>query len=108
ANVGATWGDFVNMLADNARFLGTIGESVTDVSQLWNFEVQQAIGLGPAGTLETAVDASIATPGADLQVARVYQAAIDKRFVSSIFGTGWSTAWDVRLTADAAGNVDII
>ena len=51
AQVGTTWGDFVQRIDDDALYLGHLGEKVNDISQLWSFEVQQAIGFSPLGTL---------------------------------------------------------
>ena len=36
ANVGPTWGAFVQMLSDNAVFLSRLDQPTTDVSQLWS------------------------------------------------------------------------
>ena len=47
AQIGPTWGDYVQMLSDNASYLGRLGLRVTDVDQLYGFELQQAIGLNP-------------------------------------------------------------
>ncbi len=38
---GATWGSYVQALDADATYLGGIGESVSDVGQLFNFEVQR-------------------------------------------------------------------
>ena len=43
AQTGATWGDYVRMLNDNARYLAELGETVTDIRDLLSFEVMQAI-----------------------------------------------------------------
>ena len=51
AQVGPTWGDYVRMLGDNATYLGRLGLRVSDVDQLYHFELRQAIGLNPVSTL---------------------------------------------------------
>ena len=58
AQGGDTWGDYVTLLSENATYLGRLGQSVTDVSALLEFEFQQAGGLSPFDTLASAVDAS--------------------------------------------------
>ena len=108
ANVGPTWGSFVQMLSDNAQFLSRLGEDVYDVGQLWSFEVQQAIGFNPVRTLASSLDADIAASGGDLTFGRSYSLSIDQRFSSSIFGRGWSVPWLTTLTVDSSGTVDII
>ena len=59
---GNTSGSYVQMLNNNAQYLGRLGESVIDVGQLWNFSILQAEGLSPVATLASATDASMATP----------------------------------------------
>ncbi len=61
--VGNTWGDFVQALDDNASYLGHLGEDVTDIYQLWNFEIQQAGGLSPVKVLSSRTDLQVVTPG---------------------------------------------
>ncbi len=107
----STWGDFVKALSDNARFLNRLGQRVVDVGQLYAFEVQQAIGYNPVRTLASAIDASVPTPGLSLAMSRTYALAIDQRFTTSIFGRGWATPWQERLTVEPAnqgGFVNII
>ena len=58
SQVGATWGEYVRMLGNNALYLGRLGEHVSSVDQLYGFEVQQAVGLDPVGPIASALDAS--------------------------------------------------
>ena len=55
AQVGNTWGGFVQRMDNDASYLGHLGENVTDLSQFWSFEVQQANGFsrGPDAVLTT-------------------------------------------------------
>ncbi len=108
ASVGKTWGDFVEMLSDNAKYLSRLGRPVTDVGDLWSFEIQQAIGYNPISTLASSVDAAVTTPGSDLTFNRFWSLSLDQRFETSLFGRGWSTPWQTRLTVDADGAVNII
>jgi RHS repeat-associated protein len=105
--VGPTWGHFVGMLSDNASYLGRLGQRILDVGELWNFELRQAIGLGPLRTLSSAIDASMPTPGLDLSFGRTYALDLDQRFRTSIFGRGWASPWDTRLSVDGDGTVNI-
>jgi len=107
SNVGPTWGSFVQMLSDNAQFLGRLGERVFDVGQLWSFEVQQAIGFNPISTLASSIDAEMPTPGTGLSFGRTYTLSIDQRFTTSVFGFGWSAPWLTHLSVDADGSVNI-
>jgi hypothetical protein len=102
SNVGPTWGSFVQMLSENAQYLGRLGEHVVDVGQLWSFEVQQAIGFNPIQTLASSVDAAVTSAGADLTFGRSFALGIDQRFETSRFGRGWSVPWDTRLAIDSA------
>lgn len=106
-SVGSTWGTFVSMLSDNAQFLSRLGRQVVDVSQLWNYEVQQAVGFNPVRTLESTIDALLVASGADLPFARTFPLAIDQRFNSSLFGRGWAVPWLTHLTEDVDGSVNI-
>ena len=107
-NVGSTWGQFVSVLSQNAQYLGRLGQNVTDVADLWSYEVQQAIGLNSVDTLSSALDASIATPGGGLSFGRSYSTSIDRRFEMSIFGRGWSTPWHSSLTVGQDGAVTLL
>ena len=86
--VGTTSGEYVQMLDDNASYLGRLGQTVLDVGQLWAFELQQAVGLSPLGQLAGAVDCAMATPGLSLGFSRVYSEAITERFAMGPLGRG--------------------
>ena len=47
SQLGNTWGGYVKAMDKNATYLGQLGENVTDVSQLWQFAIEQADGLSP-------------------------------------------------------------
>src|SRR5262249_30912665 len=72
AQAGGTSGSYVQMLDNNAQYLGRLGESMTDVGQLWSFAILQANGLSPISTLASAVDAAMATPGVSLSFGRSF------------------------------------
>ena len=90
AQIGSTWGDYVQMMSDNAAYLGRLGIDVKDVSELFSFEMQQADGLNPVSTLDSAVDASLPTPGLPLGFGRSFGNTILDRYAGGVFGRGWT------------------
>jgi RHS repeat-associated protein len=107
AQGGDTWGDYVTMLSENATYLGRLGQNVTDVSALLEFEFQQANGLSPYGTLAVAVDASVPAPGITLGLERSFPGSIPGRYSLGPLGRGWSHNWEVSLTRAADGTVHV-
>lgn len=105
SQVGATWGDYVRMLGDNAAYLGRLGERVVDVGQLLAFEFLQAEGLNPSRTLASAVDGAVEAPGLPLVFSRSFPASISQRFEIGPFGRGWSHNWQYSLSVAADGTV---
>ena len=66
AMVGTTTDSYNAALAQAATYLGGLGETtaqVSDVSRLWSFLVAQADAAFPTATLTSAIDASLPTPG---------------------------------------------
>ncbi|HEY4233761.1 MAG TPA: RHS repeat-associated core domain-containing protein, partial [Lacipirellulaceae bacterium] len=108
AQLGSTWGQYVSRLDADAQYLGGLGEDVTDLGQLFNFEVQQANGYSPLATLASATDAQVAAPGIPLTFARTFAPGILQRNQSGIFGWGWSSSWDTSFTVDPDGSVDVL
>ena len=100
--VGNTWGDFVRALDDNASYLGHLGEDVTDIYQLWTFEIQQAGGLSPVKVLSSRTDLQVVTPGPALEVDREFSNYIDARSQLGPFGYGWiwDDEWSQTLSVD--------
>src|SRR5262249_3438434 len=93
AQIGPTWGDYVRMLSDTAASLGRLGVTVTDVNELYAFELQQALGLKPVATVASAIDASLPTPGLPLQFGRSFGNTITERYRVGPFGRGWAAPW---------------
>ena len=54
AQVGTTWGDYLNALRDNADHLAEIGQRVYDSAELFAFELVQAATMGSPAYLEAA------------------------------------------------------
>jgi RHS repeat-associated protein len=106
--VGATWGDYVHMLDDNAAYLGRLSQRVVDVGQLLGFEFLQADGLSPLRTLASAVDAAVEAPGLPLVFSRSFPASISQRFELGPLGRGWSHNWQYSLSVTPDGTVTVL
>ena len=107
AQIGSTWGDYVRTLAENAAYLGRLGRRVIDVSELWGFEIQQAIGLGPLSSLTTVTDIHVDAPGMPITFQRVFSSNIvgaTSRARSAAAGPGL-TAGSCALTIESDGTV---
>ena len=104
AQVGATWGDYVRMLGDNAAYLGRLGQRIVNVEQLFDFEVQQAnASLHPLAGLAAAVDAAVPAPGLGLYIQRGYANSITGRNQMGPVGRGWYLPWQGTLEAQPDG-----
>ena len=106
-HVGSTWGDYVKMLADNAQYLGRLGQRVVDVSQLWSFEMQQAIGLGPISGLASVSDMFVDAPGLPITFGRVFSANVIGRYEQGPLGRGWTLTdgWQRSVSVTSDGKV---
>ncbi len=98
-------GAYIRMLNDNAQFLGRLGQHVTDVDKLWNFEVQQAYGFSPLPSLDSAVDASMPVPGLSIDISRRFSTNLRARNYSGPFGRGWYTPWQSQLVVENGGDL---
>jgi RHS repeat-associated protein len=105
--VGNTWGDYVRMLDDNATYLGQLGRRVIDVRKLLAFQLELASGMHPLAILASGLDAAVEAPGLGLSLGRTYANSILGHYDLGIFGRGWRTPWEERLTFDTAGNAEI-
>ncbi len=105
AETGSTFGDYVQRLDAEASYLGTLGENVTDISQLFGFEVQQANGLGPITQLASATDASAPALGPSLSFSRSFSPSLSGRDQMGPFGLGWYDSWQATLAVQSDGTV---
>ena len=106
--IGPTIGDYVAMLDKEAVYLGTLGESVTDVSALWSFLVTQANGLSPTLELDSNTDIALAVPGqVSLDFTRNYLTPISTRDTLGQLGFGWSDDWEYSLAVASDGTVTV-
>ncbi|MGA2499470.1 MAG: RHS repeat-associated core domain-containing protein, partial [Tepidisphaeraceae bacterium] len=105
-----TAGQYVQLLDNEAAYLGSLGETVTDVSKLWSFAVQQASNsLGPLSPcLASATDDSLATPGSlSLSFSRVFAESIIGRNTIGPLDLGWSTPWQTTAHVASDGTVTV-
>ena len=107
AQAGTTSGSYVRLLDKNVQALRHLGETVTDVGQLWGFSILQANGLNPISTLASAVDASMVTPGVSLSFGRSFGETLNDRYQVGPLGQGWSVTWQAALSVLADGTVVI-
>jgi RHS repeat-associated protein len=108
SQIGSNWGDYVRMLDDNSAYLARLGESVTDVRQLFNFELQQADGLTPVRILTSATDAAMTAPELTLSFDRSYANSIAGHYQTGPFGRGWYTPWQDILQQQPDGTLYIV
>ncbi|HXG10972.1 MAG TPA: hypothetical protein VNK04_14525, partial [Gemmataceae bacterium] len=107
AQIGNTWGSFVSMLNDNAQYLGRLGLHVTDVDDLWLFEIQQAIGFSPVANLADVTDLRVEAPGLPLTFRRVFSTNMVGHYEQGPLGRGWAWAdgWQRTLFTEPDGTV---
>jgi len=107
AQIGSRWGALISQLDADASYLGQLGETVTDVSQLWQFEIRQAIGLNPVSQIASNVDVSVPAPGMPLTFSRSYSPSILNRSILGPLGMGWTIdgGWERTLTKLSDGTV---
>jgi RHS repeat-associated protein len=108
SSIGTTWGSYIQMLDDNAVYLGRLQQRVLDVGQLWGFEVEQAIGFNPLTTLSSTTDDALPTIGLGLSLGRMYGNSIVDHYSNGPFGRGWITGWQTHLSIDADGSVNVL
>ena len=106
--IGPTIGDYVKMLDNEAVYLGSLGQTVTDVNDLWSFLLAQANGLSPTIELDTNTDIAQAVPGGiPLDFTRTYFNAINARDTLGPLGYGWSNDWQYSLSVASDGTVRV-
>ncbi len=109
AQIGPTWGGYVHRLDQDASYLGSLGENVTDLTKLWSFEVEQGEGISPVMDLSTANDMTVQVPGLPLSISRSFSNTLLGRNLLGPLGYGWvlGGGWGQTLTVQSDGSVDI-
>ena len=109
--MGTTTDSYNAALAQAATYLGGLGETtaqVSDVGTLYSFLIAQPDAAYPTPRLASAVDASLPSPGSlSLAIDRTFVSTISGRDTPGIFGLGWATSWQTSLSIDSSGNVTI-
>jgi len=108
AQLGSTAGGYVQLLDAQAAYLGRLGIRITDVDQLWGFEVAQANNAWPVPTLGSTLDDSLPITGAlSLSFSRSFDQSIIGRFRSGPLGLGWSIPWQLTLSVATDGTATV-
>jgi YD repeat-containing protein len=107
---GASVGQFVTKLGQNAAYLENIGERTDDVDRLIGFEVTKARGVcHPLSVLAARTDLEVLVPGdLPLLFARYYPHELAARFATGALGQGWTHVWDYRLQVRSDGMITLI
>jgi YD repeat-containing protein len=106
-SVGQTEGSLNAALQADAIYLAQVGDSVTQQSDLFSFEVLKAEDVEPVPTLGSAVDSSFTEPGLSLTFERSFVQSIVGRNQLGPLGYGWASNWDITAMTDSSGNVFI-
>lgn len=105
AQIGDTWGDYRQTLANNASYLSSLGSMTSSVRDLFRFEVRKVLGMNPRTVLAGRLDADCPAPGLALQFGRVFAGSLEGRFYLGPLGRGWSHSYDVYLQVRSNGDV---
>jgi RHS repeat-associated protein len=105
ANLGSTWGQYLQTLDNDAFYLASIGQPTTDLNQLLSFEIEKANANYTADTLAAVIADDLRAPGLDLTFVQSFQQSISGRDTQGILGFGWTTNWDISATPMPNGDV---
>ncbi len=108
ANLGSTWGQYLQTLDNDAVYLAGIGQPTNDVNQLLAFEIEKANAAYVTPTLISITADSLPAPGQPLTFAQTFQQSIAGRYTEGILGYGWTTNWDISATTMANGDAAIL
>src|SRR5262249_40804444 len=97
--------DYLNTLRRDAIYLSRFGDPVTDVSRLYSFEVQKAIGLDPLGVVAAATDDAAPSGALPLSFGRWFGNTITSRYHLGPFGRGWEAAWQQFVDVQSDGTL---
>ena len=97
AQVGTTWGSYLDVLRDNAEHLAEIDQRVHDAAELFSFEFVQAASMGTTGHLDAQQDAYCSAPGLPLSFVRLFLPSPSYRARLGVLGRGWTHSYDIVL-----------
>ena len=107
AQLGSTWGQYLQTLDNDAAYLAGIGEPTTDLNQLLSFEIEKANASYTAQTLTSVTADDLPAPGMDLSFVQSFQQSISGRYTQGMLGYGWTTNWNITATTMTNGDVAI-
>ena len=109
SQIGSTWGAYVQMLDNEAAYLGTLGENITSVGQLWRAATLQVTGSeSPAAQQNVTTDIQLQIPGTlSLSFTRQHFAAISNIDTLGPLGYGWNDNWQYSLARAGDGTVTV-
>jgi RHS repeat-associated protein len=107
AQLGSTWGSYLQTLDNDAQYFASIGEPTTDLNALLAFEIQKANAAFTTQTLATVTDDSLPAPGLALSFQRSFQQSIEGRYHQGILGYGWTTNWEISAVTTPSGDAAI-
>ena len=105
--VGSNLLDYENALDQASAYLSQLGEDVADPTSLTAYEFELADDTLPRPILTSATDTTSTEPGLSLTLTRNYLMSLDGRYALGPFGRGWDDPWDMSVSVDSAGVVDI-
>jgi len=114
AQVGTTWGHYLDALRDNAAHLAELGQRVHDAADLLAFEFLQAASMGLPSYLDAARDAFAPAPGLPLSFERYFLPSPQYRAREGALGSGWTHSFerwlepraDDTIVVNGAGGMD--
>ncbi len=107
ANLGSTWGQYLQTLDNDAVYLAGLGQPTSDLGRLLSFEIEKANAAYTGYTLDTVTAVDLPAPGMDLSFVQSFQQPISGRDTEGILGFGWTNNWDMMATTMANGDVEI-
>jgi RHS repeat-associated protein len=107
ANLGSTWGQYLQTLNNDVFYLASIGQPTTDLNELLAFEIEKANAIYSTRMLDSVTAADLPGPGMDLVFQQSYQQSISGRYTEGILGFGWTTNWDISAATMPNGDVRI-
>ena len=97
SNIGTTWNDYLSRMRSDADHLSNLGEKAYRLDDLWQLEVNEALGADFAiPSLDESTDLMRPARGFGLAFTRTYGTALSLRLRKGILGHGWSdnySAW---------------
>ena len=79
ANLGSTWGQYLQTLDNDAVYLAGIGEPTTDLNDLLTFEIEKANASFTGQTITSVVADDLPAPGMDLRLLGAAVPAVQRR-----------------------------